>query len=240
MVYLFHSSFLWRWLVSLVIYAQLVIILWEPAATPVRADHDSLTRSLLWAEAGMAAVLLLDCLLGLYHTGLRGVTWWSGLRWSVVGLVVIDVVGSLGLWGVVRFSRPLRPLLLLVDTSAVKRLVQSVAATVPTMLELGLFAFMVLVVFSASSQVSPARSRTLLPAAPAPHPACRPRPPPTFLRTAPRAPPPRVRHPTNPLCRSRYTHSRPHPSRTLASFSTAALPGHRHPAHPTMQQPTPY
>jgi hypothetical protein len=107
---------------------------------------------MLLVELGLVVVLLVDCCLGAYHTGVRDLDGWALLRVATVAALSVDVCGSLATWGVVRFARPLRPLLMVCDNSHVKRLVQSIGATVPAMAELALFALVVLLVFSASSQ----------------------------------------------------------------------------------------
>lgn len=96
----------------------------------------------------------------------------------MVLLIGVDVIGSLSGWHVMRFSRPLRPLLLVYvapvpppsshrrhhhvslespacvsgagsyATPAAMRLVKAVGRTLPFVADIGLFAFVLLVVFS--------------------------------------------------------------------------------------------
>ena len=61
---------------------------------------------------------------------------------------LIDVAGTWADWGVVRFSRPARPLLIVYDSSHVRRLASSILRTVPNILDFTLFALLLMIVYA--------------------------------------------------------------------------------------------
>ena len=115
--YFWHSSTFFRWLVTLVVYLHVFLVVFEPVSTESGHEEGASERQALYAEAAFVAVYVIDAALLAFHTGTRDLvrSWGKLVYLLLVATIVVDVAGSLAAWDVVRFSRPLRAVLLVYD-----------------------------------------------------------------------------------------------------------------------------
>ncbi|CAE7856273.1 tpcn2 [Symbiodinium sp. KB8] len=117
--YLFHQSKLWRYFVSLAMYIHLLLIFVEPDTTPSTSE----AQAWLVVEGCCILVYVLDTVVKLFHMGFRDYIH-NPMSVSFAILIVlmfVDWVGTVSQWPVLRFSRPLRPFLIVFESSHLRR-----------------------------------------------------------------------------------------------------------------------
>lgn len=121
-IYLINTSFWFRVIVSVAIHLHLALIFGEPAQTP---DHGELQDVLLGIETVILILYTIDLTMRAHQHGVRQLLRRKAAATQsvVTTLMWLDVIGSMAGWSAVRFSRPLRPVLLILDSQVLRRLV---------------------------------------------------------------------------------------------------------------------
>ncbi len=149
-VYLVQSSLLLRFIVSLLTYAHLALFVGEPSYSHDSTASDYLP-GVLAVESAIILVYVIDTAMLAYHMGVRDLlaSWWNVIFLFVAAAMVVDVSGTWAAWGVVRFSRPMRPFMVAFHNQHLRRVVQSIVASLPSVAEMMLFTVFVTFIYSA-------------------------------------------------------------------------------------------
>jgi hypothetical protein len=149
-VYLVQSSLLLRFIVSLLTYAHLALFVGEPSYSRDSGPSDDLP-GLLAVESAIILVYVIDTAMLAYHMGVRDLlaSWWNVIFLFVAAAMVVDVSGTWAAWGVARFSRPMRPFMVAFHNQHLRRVVQSIVASLPSVAEMMLFTVFVTFIYAA-------------------------------------------------------------------------------------------